>query len=85
MTSTHDAHGRPYAKLSQIKPGDKVLVDDGFECMKAWSIRTVWFQAGDLYLRCSGPDGESKPLTERHSLEGQLQDDGDTLIGIFVA
>ena len=29
--STHDINGRPWAKLSELKAGDKVETDKGFE------------------------------------------------------
>lgn len=92
MTSTHDLQGRPYAKLSQLKIGDKVVVDDGFDCMKPWKVRTVWGNHSGLWLRCAGPIEDDdmlsngpgqRSLSERHMLDGQLQDDGDTLIGIY--
>jgi len=73
---THDANGRAYAKLSQLKVGDKVQVDDGFTCLKPNSIKTVRVANGQgLHICCKAG---------HHMLEGQLdEDDNDTLIGIY--
>lgn len=62
------------AKLSDLKPGDAVIADDGFTCMKA-GPKTV--QSGDngvLYVPCD--EG-------RHYLFGQASlADNDTLVGL---
>jgi len=79
-TRTHDTSGRPYARLSALKPGDLVIVDDGFTCMKRWSERAVVEEAdlADgvrwLGVRCR---------SGIHLFIGQLQADGDTLIGVY--
>ena len=84
-----DASGRPYAKLSELQPGDKVQVDDGFTCIKAGAKRTVWYKGDGLCIRCGGSaddDEDStadKPQVHSHYLVGQLSDDGDSLIGIY--
>lgn len=75
-----DKQGREYAKLSQLKAGDIVWVDDGFDCMKRWSPRVVIAEASDyrpgneLYIKCK---------SGMHGLEGQLTNDNDSLIGIY--
>ena len=75
--TTHDIHNRPYARLSTLKPGDKVIVDDGFTCMKRWSEREV--RAND-----DGSVGWLRCTYNGHGLEGQLDfDDDDILIGIY--
>ncbi len=82
-----DKQGRPYARLSTLKPGDKIIVDDGFahtKCaMAAWSQHPVkQMPAGKqqypgdrmLYISCS---------QGRHMLDGQLMSDNDSLVGIY--
>lgn len=59
-------------KLSDLKPGDTVQVDDGFTCMIA-SLRVVQDDKhGGLYVPCN--DGN-------HLLDGQRREDGE-LVGI---
>lgn len=72
----NDIHGRIYAKLSELKPSDTVIVDDGFDCMTKWSERQVYCDSrGELYVPCKS--GE-------HNLEGQLMDaDNDSLVGVY--
>jgi hypothetical protein len=74
--STHDLNGRAYAKLSGVTPGDRVEVDGGFSCMPDGSVHTIHCDDGDLYVECG---------CGRHSLDGQIGDDGDTLIGLYPA
>ncbi len=70
-----DTWGRPYAKLSALKPGDRVIVDGDFDCMDAWITLEVLLAPDGLYLPCA--EG-------RHYLNGQLlTGDGDTLVGIY--
>lgn len=37
--TTKDKNGREYAKLSELKVGDKLEIDGGFTCMGAISVR----------------------------------------------
>lgn len=86
--ATTDLQGRPYAKLSNLQPGDIIIVDDSFadtDCkLKKWSEHKVKQLPpteqedydGDLMLYISCAAG-------RHMLDGQLTNDGDTLIGIY--
>ena len=63
-----------WAKLSKLRPGDMVRTH-GFSCRD--SINSVPVQADEsnaLYVLCCE--------NGRHYLEGQLLDDGDTLIGV---
>jgi len=67
---------RQYAKLSDVKAGDKLIADSGFTCIGANEIVTV--QADDdghLFVPCDHG---------RHHLDGQA-DDGETLVGLFKA
>lgn len=81
-----DTHGRPYAKLSQLTPGSRVRVDDGFDCLLPWSELTVVDVDGDLAVihntpecgACGGSGGDCP-----HMLGGQLMDDGDSLVGMY--
>lgn len=68
-----DKQGREYAKLSELKAGDKVEVDADFDCMKPGSEKEVKSDAKGLYVDCEA-DG--------HYLAGQA-DNGEDLIGIY--
>lgn len=67
-----DKDGREYAKLSRLVIGDKVEVDDDFDCMKG--TRIVHGNKQGKYITCD--EGS-------HQLDGQLMDDGDSLVGIY--
>lgn len=70
-----DLQGRPYARLSRLNAGDKVVVDGDFDCMVPWSEKTVHADgSGNLWIACS---------SREHGLDGSLMDDGDTLMGIY--
>lgn len=69
-----DKQGRTYARLSGLKVGDKVLVDDGFTCMKPWSRHRVQKgPSGDLFIPCRHG---------QHYLDGQLKGK-DSLVGVY--
>ncbi len=74
MASTHSTDGREWARLSKLKPGDKVEIDDGFTCNAA-GIYIVAGDARGLYIPCS--EGG-------HHLDGQA-DDGEHCVGIWPA
>lgn len=88
---TTDIQGRPYARLSQLRVGDLVIVDGDFDgCFIPWSKREVVNVEGYLALihnapecgACGGtPDEGDCP----HTLDGQLDADTDALIGIYLA
>lgn len=81
-TSTHDTQGRPWAKLNELKPGDKIELDDGFICTDM-KIRTVFSDEHGLYFFCNGPDDSLKEKgTEHHYLDGQA-DDGEHCVGVY--
>lgn len=73
MASTHDTSGRPWAKLSELKEGDKIELDSGFTCHAAGPIEVRADPKGDLYFPCK--EG-------RHMLDGQA-DDGEHLVGVY--
>ena len=83
-----DNQGREYARLSTLKVGDKVQVDGDFEgCFVPWSIVEVIEVDGELAAlhnvpecgACGGPAADFCP----HTFDGQLADDGDSLIGVY--
>jgi TATA-binding protein-associated factor Taf7 len=79
-----DIQGRTYANMNELKPGDIVTVDSGFDCLEPWSQHVVEQDlAGELFIWCAGPDGEYPAGSERHHLEGQLNDDSDALVGVY--
>lgn len=71
---TTDVDGKPWAKLSELKPGDILIPDGGFTCMKEGARLTVGKNnAGELFLPCRH---------KGHTLVGQA-DDGEHLIGLY--
>lgn len=60
-----------YAKLSELKEGDTVFVDEDFICMGTGK-KTVYKDEGGLFIYCD--EGE-------HYLDGQLNED-DELVGV---
>lgn len=77
-----DNRGREYATLSKCKCSMKLECDDGFTCIQAGAIKEVFEDDEGLYVHCNGPDGESHP-NNKHYLDGQLEDDGDYIIGMY--
>lgn len=62
-----------YAKLSEVKSGDKLRADGGFTCLAEGDIVTITKYNSILYVPCA---------CGRHYLEGQLDEkDFNTLIG----
>lgn len=76
--STHSTDGREWARLSQLKPGDKIACDNGFTCGINGKTLTVEKGAGtgNLIVPCRAG---------AHWLDGQLADDGDHLVGMWPA
>lgn len=60
-------------KYDDLKEGMLVYVDDGFTCMDA-GTRIVRKNESGFYLDCK----EGK-----HYLVGQIEDDGETMIGVY--
>lgn len=74
MTVTpNDLHGRPYAKLSLLCEGMTVKLDGDFTCCPAGPV-TLRLDKEGLYFPCAAG---------HHYLDGQLQEDCDTLIGVY--
>lgn len=77
-----DLLGREYARLSNLKVGDTIETDGGFECLgddpttgKPRRLLPV-IDCGDGVLGFACSEGT-------HALDGQLMDDGDHLVGIY--
>lgn len=92
--NTHDIIGAEYAKLSELKPGDKVQCDGGFTCLHLGDIKEVKVDKLGFYIECDDLDGYeylnplqklvSKFFHQHHYLDGQVTDfDGDHLIGLY--
>lgn len=74
---TYDKNGRPWAKLSELKSGDKIELDGGFGCHKAGNAEVL--------------SDDTKPEGDRlffgcyyghHFLSGQA-DDGEHCVGVY--
>lgn len=75
--STHSTDGKEWARLSQLRRGDRVLTDDGFTCGINNKTLTVEQNAHGFFVPCD--EGQ-------HFLDGQLSDeDEDHLIGMWPA
>lgn len=70
--STTDTNGRPWAKLSELKAGDYVELDAGFDCAKPGKVK-VWEIGGSKCFCC---------YHGWHFIDGQA-DDGEHCIGIY--
>lgn len=68
-----DRQGKPWAIYTNIKAGDRLKADGGFDCLAKGQISQVERDDSGLFIRCE--DG-------RHYLSGQLGDD-DELIGLY--
>lgn len=72
---TTDISGKPWAKLSELKPGSILIPDDGFTCMKAGQpVAVARDSNGELFVPCRGGG---------HTLCGQA-DDGEHLVGLYL-
>lgn len=70
-----DLEGREYAKYSELKAGDKLEADCGFNCLKDGQIVYVRGEGENLFVNCA--DG-------KHNLDGQIYDENDdSLIGLY--
>lgn len=68
-----DINGREWAKLSQLNIGDYVEVT-GFDCINDHETRVVKYHPGGYHIDCDHG---------HHFLSGQLETDGDSLIGVY--
>lgn len=77
VNTGRDIDGRHYAFVAAVVPGSVIQVDDGFECMEAWSKKTVRVDEFGLYVDCD--EGG-------HYLEGQIEvstDGKEFYIGMY--
>lgn len=72
FTDNRDTAGRVYARLADLKSGDVVEVDAGFDCMDMGTHPIVDDGAG-LAIPCA---------CGHHDLDGQLNDNG-YLVGVY--
>ena len=74
MTQTHDTSGRPYAKLSELRTGDCIELDESFDCHSPGIAIVFETKPGiRLYFVCK---------YGFHFIDGQA-DDGEHCIGIY--
>lgn len=75
---TLDARGRAYARHAELREGQRIELDDGFDCVEHNpehpTTRTVLKDEQGLYFVCK---------SGKHYLAGQVE--GDVLIGIYHA
>ena len=76
MRMGKDNNGREYAKVGELKHGDRVQVDDCFTCLTSWSIHDVQKDAGGLYITCADEG-------LRHGLDGQLDVTETYYVGVY--
>ena len=60
---------RPRVPINEVKLGTVLFTDDGFTCMDAGRMRTVYRDDHGLFVACRCNGG-------RHYLDGQETDDG---------
>jgi hypothetical protein len=74
-----DKNGREYAHFKEVKEGDKLQIDNGFDCMTAGSIKEVVLDPdGELAVKCNGGDDEEEIY---HTLDNGDKD--GYLIGMY--
>lgn len=79
-----DKNGRAYATVADTKAGSVLETDDGFTCMPQGAHKTVHEDDyGELYLHCAGEGEQHDPQTERHGLNGQLDNTGTFYVGLY--
>lgn len=77
--NTHSLDGREWARISQLKDGDRVEVDDSFPCMPA-GIKTVRIEDASIYVDCDeGPHELNSNATDGNN------SDGDHIVGVWPA
>lgn len=74
MTTKQQYEAAVPVMLEELKPGDTVIVDDGFTCLPPWAESTVMYNGiGELFIHCE---------TGLHYLEGQCDEEGAVLVGV---
>lgn len=79
--STHDKAGRPWAKFSELKAGDKLEPDGDFDCLtKGATLEVKWdIEDEELYVDCTREHGDG---FHKHFLESH-EDVSGRLIGFY--
>jgi len=72
-----DVHGNSYARIQDLKVGDRLCPDDGFTCMLEGDIKDVREDEMGLYVACT--DGGA------HYLDGQVDDEDGFCVGLTMA
>jgi hypothetical protein len=72
-------------KLADLKPGDKLVADDGFPCIGAGRRCTVQEDGHGFFVTCRGPDGKLPRWTAHHYLDGQEDEPDGDLVGLAYA
>lgn len=70
--STHDKSGKPYAKLSELKVNDKVMLNASFSCHSGGETVLEQDEQG-LYFKCK---------VGKHYISGQAVN-GEHCVGIY--
>lgn len=74
MTTVDPANPFTSVKFDDIRPGDVLIPDGGFDCMTAGVPLTVKADGDSLFVPCA---------CGQHYLDGQLDfDDQETIIGL---
>ena len=81
IPKTHDIDGRPYAKLSELKAGDKVELYDGFDCHAPGIVELEVDANGRLFFFCVEQDTGMNDA-QHHYIDGQA-DDGEHCVGVY--
>lgn len=83
--------GPSIVRVSDVKVGTKLIADGGFTCLSEGEVVIVEKDdAGDLFVRCAGPDGMDEPGSpavstrdEPHELDGQFCTPGEHGVDFF--
>jgi len=71
---TGDRNGREWARLSQFMVRNRLVCDGSFSCLEAQEHCFVEQDEHGKYILCSHG---------KHYLDGQLEVNGDSLIGLY--
>ena len=73
----------PEVRLSELRAGDRLVADDGFDCIDEGAVLEVHADEDDRpWVPCRGPDGAGEPGSERHYMDGQEDRAGEALVGL---
>ena len=66
---------RPFAPVSAVRAGTKIVVDGGFTCVEEGERHVILEDDDGLYFECRAG---------HHYLDGQLSDDELTYVGVYL-